>query len=365
MDKSVGIHTMDNVPLVSVVMPVYNAGLYLDEAIQSILDQTFTNFELLIYNDASSDASDSIIRSFSDPRIIYKKCDQNVGTANLAIEGLRIARGKYIARMDADDISIPNRFEEQVLFMEANPTIGICGTWYQNFGTLNNVVKRPTSVDEIKYALFFGTPFGQPTVMMRKNLLIKHNLEYDNMYATEDYEFFERASLYFDCANIPKVLLRYRKHNTQLTSTNWNKQYYEVGLIQARRFLRILHNHNSIDKLWLENFFTGQSIPSDKWFTEIEKYRERVIIESQHNSLYPRDLIVRAANVLFSSVYVNKNLYNYYFFKYYQQSDFNLGLLKSFLLEKYNPHIHLGRKLSFYFAIKCLMGYRKKNTASY
>jgi glycosyltransferase involved in cell wall biosynthesis len=352
-------------PIVSVIMPAFNAELYIKEAIESVLNQTYTDFELLIFNDASSDHTDDIVRSFSDDRIIYKLCNKKVGTAEIAILAMRIARGTYIARMDADDICLPNRFEEQVLFMETHPTIGICGTWYETFGTLNGVVDLPTSADEIKYALFFGTPFGQPTVIMRKNLLSKHHLEYDNMYATEDYEFFERASLYFDCANIPKVLLKYRKHNTQLTSTNWKKQYYEVGLIQSRRFLRALYTHDAIDKLWLENYFTGQSIPCEKWFAEIEKYRKRVVIENEKNRLYPQELFSRAANKLFSSAFINKNLFNYYHTKYYQQQEYSLGLLRSFLREKYNPHIHLGMKLTFYFAIKCFLGYHKKNTITH
>ena len=350
-------------PTVTVIMPAFNAELYIREAIESVLNQSYKDFELLIFNDGSSDHTDDIVRSFTDDRILYTPLDKTVGTAEIAIASIKIARGKYIARMDADDICMPNRFEEQVMFMEAHPAIGICGTWFENFGTLNGVVQRPASADEIKYALFFGTPFGQPTVMMRKKFLSKYNLEYDYNYATEDYEFFERASLFFDCANIPKVLLKYRKHPTQLTSTNWKQQYYEVGLIQARRFLRVLHDYDNIDKLWLENYFTAQSIPSEKWFAEIEKYKNRIIIENQKNGVYPQNLLLKAAEELFSSAQINKNLFNYYFNKYYKQEKYSLGLLMSFLRERYKPYIHLGKKLSFLFIIKCFLGYTKKNSA--
>src|SRR5688572_768328 len=118
---------MINPPLISVLMPVYNAGPYLKESIESVLAQTYDNFEFLIINDGSTDSSEKEILSYNDVRIHYVKCETNSGLIATLNQGLALATGKYIVRMDADDICRPQRFEKQVRFMENHPEIGICG----------------------------------------------------------------------------------------------------------------------------------------------------------------------------------------------------------------------------------------------
>ena len=346
-------------PTISVIMPVFNAASYVREAIQSILAQSFTDFELLIYNDASTDGSDEIILSFKDERIVYEKAAKNVGLVEMLNIGLNKVRGQYIARMDADDISMPTRFEEQVAFMEDNPSVGICGTWFENFGTVTGISKTPTFEEDIILSFFYGTPVGHPTVMMRRSMLEKYNLRYEkNFLYAEDYELFERASVYFPILNIPKVLLRYRKHSTQITNLKWQHQYFLAGKIQARRFLRALHDVNPNDIKWMEDFFTGNSLIDDDWFAHLGLYKTRIFSE---NKIYPAQMLLRAVESLFSSQ-CNKTMYSYFFNKYYAQKTFNLALLVSFMKDKNKPWIFLGKKLSFYFAIKCFLRYHKNNT---
>ena len=128
---------MNNVtlPQISVVMPVYNAEKYLNEAINSVLNQTYSNFELIILNDKSTDSSKSIIESYlaKDSRIVFIDKETNVGPANLRNEGFDLARGTYIALLDADDIAKSTRFEKQIAILKKSSNIGVCGTWFTTF----------------------------------------------------------------------------------------------------------------------------------------------------------------------------------------------------------------------------------------
>jgi glycosyltransferase involved in cell wall biosynthesis len=357
MDKDINtIHF----PLVSVIMPVFNAGNYIADAISSVLNQSLTNFEILIYDDASTDHTYNIIRTFSDERIIYEKMPENVGYVSLRNKGIENARGKFIAWMDADDVSMPNRFEEQVYFLERHPLIGICGSWYEFFGDKSGIVECPVSFEEIKYFLFFGTPFGNPSVMMKKELIDKHRLRYDDeFYATEDYDMFERASLCFELANIPMVLLKYRKHDTQVTTTSWQQQYFVVGLIQARRFLRSLNASTAADKEWLEKYLTLQSTPTKEWLFEIKSYKKRIIDENMECMIYNPEILNTAVNDIFNEESTRKNIYNFLFKKYYAQQKYSIRLLGTFMKDRLRPYKYLGKKLTVFFVIKCLLGYTK------
>ena len=133
-------------PTISIVMPVYNCENYLHEAIKSILEQTYTDFEFIIINDGSEDNSEDIILSYADPRIIYIKNDKNMKIVKTLNKGISLSRGKYIARMDADDICYRDRLEKQLSFMEKHKDIDLCGSYAQNFGTREDVMYRVLKV---------------------------------------------------------------------------------------------------------------------------------------------------------------------------------------------------------------------------
>lgn len=211
--------TYNNI-LVSVVMPVYNGALYLKEAIDSILSQTHTNLELIIINDGSTDDSEEIIRSYDDSRIRYILNEKNCGICVTLNKGLDAAQGKYIARMDCDDISVPERLQKQVEYMEQNPSIGISGSDIIVFG--EGIEERIFTFEHdkncCKAGLLFATCFAHPAVMIRKSLLDEYNFRYDDSYkGLEDFELWYRMSKHTELINIPEPLLHYRKHKSQET----------------------------------------------------------------------------------------------------------------------------------------------------
>ena len=207
-------------PLVSVLMPVYNAAPYVEQAIRSILEQTFTDFEFLIINDGSKDASQKVINSIRDERIIFVNHTQNKGLVSTLNEGLKLARGKYIARMDNDDISHPERFAKQVSFMELHPKVGLSGTAYSAFGDRPMVVNVPISDADIRDFMRLNSPMGHPTVMMRKSVIETYGLFYrQDATPAEDYRMWYDFSKVTQIQNLPEVLLEYRVHPQQMSSS--------------------------------------------------------------------------------------------------------------------------------------------------
>lgn len=202
-------------------MPVYNGEAFLRDAIKSVLDQSFRDFELLIVNDGSTDGSAGIISSFSDSRIRVINNPARLKLSGALNRGMENALGKYIARMDADDVSVPTRLEAQFDFMESYPEIGMCGGRLRSFGkhpSSGTVFKFPESPEEIKAWLLFDNPFAHPTVMWRRDVFDKSGLRFDgSYYPAEDYELWTRALEHVQGANIARVLLNYRLHPESMT----------------------------------------------------------------------------------------------------------------------------------------------------
>jgi glycosyltransferase involved in cell wall biosynthesis len=203
---------------VSVILPAYNAGPYIAEAINSILNQTYTNFELIIINDCSTDNTEQEILSISDPRINYIKNVNNNGLIYNLNLGFSLAKGKYIVRMDADDISLATRIEEQVEFMDKNPAVGVCGSGFQSFGNREDTTIYERLDNDIKLQMLFHCRFCHPTIIIRKQVLTDNNLQYSAEYPhAEDYELWARMAFKTQFANIQKVLLKYRVHADSVT----------------------------------------------------------------------------------------------------------------------------------------------------
>lgn len=199
-------------PKVSVLMPVYNAESYLKEAIDSILSQTFTDFEFIIINDGSTDRSEEIILSYKDERIHYIKNKQNLKIAESLNKGIRLCNGEYIARMDADDIAKPERLYVQVTFMDANSDIGACGSAVKTFGALDESWVMPTNHEAICSALALHSCLLHPTVIIRSSTLNKlgSKIYQDEYLLAEDYDLWSRLSHKTRLHNLPQELLFYR-----------------------------------------------------------------------------------------------------------------------------------------------------------
>ena len=195
----------------SIILPVYNCEMYLRESIDSILNQSYSDFELLIINDGSTDHSLDLINSYDDPRIsVFDQANQ--GLAATLNRGLALASGEYIARMDQDDISHPERLAIQIAFLDHNPELGVCGTWAKLINKQSEQIGKaayPLSHEQIEAFLLFNSPLCHPSVMFRRSVLVANNINY-NLVKTEDFDFWIRLVKLTKFANIPQFLIRYR-----------------------------------------------------------------------------------------------------------------------------------------------------------
>lgn len=247
-----------NLPLVTVLMPVYNGEKYLNEAIDSILNQTFTDFEFLIINDGSIDNSEEIILSYKDPRIVYIKNEQNIKLISTLNKGLELSKGKYIVRIDADDIAIDNRLQEQVKFMDANPNISVCGSnvimMLPDGNDIN--VNYPQNDDDIRLRMLQDSPFAHPAVIIRKSVLITESLKYNHNYLhIEDYQLWFKLSLNNTLHNLNITLLKYRVHNSQISHVHRADQLELNSKLLSEIFSIIIPNSNNNDHKLLQHFF--------------------------------------------------------------------------------------------------------------
>ncbi|MCC2547908.1 glycosyltransferase [Hymenobacter sp. BT175] len=245
-------------PLVSVILPIYNAGEYLRPAIESILSQTFQDFELILVDDFSKDDSLSVARSFAaDPRVTVLANDRNRGRSFTDNYGAEHARGRYIAKMDADDIALPHRLQAQVDFLEQNPTVGLTSSFMKCFGESDIVYEYPVSADAVRSFLLFNMPVANPTAFFRRSLLTEHGLRYDDTIQDtfgEDYEFIARAAQVVDIVNQPEILLHYRtlpqtvKADVHARRNAKSNQIRErlLGVFGIPFTERELHVHNTI-----------------------------------------------------------------------------------------------------------------------
>lgn len=204
-------------PKVSVLFPVYNGERFLEESIDSILNQTFHDFELLILLEYGSNAASREIveRKKADSRIrVIENTEGKLGLAESLNLGMREAKGEYIARMDADDISLPKRFEKQVKYLDRHTDIVMCGTAMRGLYDDGHMDDRGYFTDpgSIRFECMLGNPFGHPTVMWRKDVFLREKLFYRNTPYSEDFELWKRVVELFPCANLKEYLLVYRLH---------------------------------------------------------------------------------------------------------------------------------------------------------
>ena len=251
-------------PLVSIVMPIYNSETYLDEAILSIIHQTYQNWELLVINEfGSNEEGKRIINRYAaiDSRIRLIQNSERLGIAESLNEGLRQARGEYIARMDGDDISLPKRIEKQVEFMENNNDILLCGVQVEVFRSEKWDWKLETDSAQIRTDALFYSPCVHPTILFRRDVIDKYSIFYNKNYkASEDYDFFTRVLEFGEIANLKEVLFKYRLYGTNATYINNNigfkiysdvmeMQFHKLGIDFSRQEVDLLSVHYSLKGL--------------------------------------------------------------------------------------------------------------------
>ena len=245
---------MPNAPFISVLMPVYNGSKHIREAIDSILSQTHANFELIIIDDCSRDNTIEIVKSYKDKRIVLLQNEVNLRTASSLNKAIEIAKGKYLARMDQDDISYPKRFEKQIAFLEDNPDYGICGTQLRNFGEhVKGEIDTNTPLlhEELQLRNLYYVAFDHTSVMMRRSVLINKNLRYRVGVIAEDYSLWIQILLVAKGANLEEVLMKRRVHGASTTSTLYKKIETDLKMMRREYVEKLLPGYATI---WYQLF---------------------------------------------------------------------------------------------------------------
>jgi glycosyltransferase involved in cell wall biosynthesis len=299
---------MEKEPRISVVMSVYNAAKYLREAVDSILNQTFSDFEFIIVDDKSTDDSLNILLSYNDPRIVLIKNDENVGLTKNLNRGLKMAKGEFIARMDADDISRLNRFEEQLLFFLNEEKCKICFSQVIYFGKVKKKVSSQflTKFNLISTELLFRNPVAHSTAMWRKDFFVSNNLFYDEAFIySQDYELWTRVAEKCNIYVIDKCLLMYRFHSSQIGSS---KSAEQMSFFNKAKNDFISRNFKNIDIANNINFIFNDKLTKDNYeiFIGGINYFSNLYDEKLNLLLYyflPRMIVLNGLNYYNLQIY--------------------------------------------------------------
>lgn len=238
-------------PIVSVLLAVHNGGALLDEAIHSILAQTFTDFELLVIDDGSTDDSYQRAAAFKDPRIRIIRNERNLGLTRSLNRGLSEACGEYVARQDADDISRPNRLSAQVQFLRANPNVVLVGTSAVRInpkGTMIGTNDMPTTHEAIRWASLVDNPFLHTSVMFRRAVVQQEWGGYDEEFSVcQDYALWNKIAAKHRVANLPDRLVLMREHASSMTRSQTTKTDAEFNIIMVRNLASLFPGRRFLD----------------------------------------------------------------------------------------------------------------------
>jgi glycosyltransferase involved in cell wall biosynthesis len=268
-------HNIGNTPSISVIMPIFNGEKYLEKAITSILDQTFDDFEFIIIDDGSTDNSIRIIKQFKDSRINFIQNNENLGLIASLNKAISKAQGKYIARMDQDDISKPYRFENQIHFLENNLEYGLIGSWVEVIPNSLSSIHYHTDYNSIRFAMAFYCPFIHPSVMIKRSILNELDVVYDAEYIhAEDYELWTRIIQKTKVCNLNIELLEYRIHETQTSYIHKSHQIQISRKIKEKYIKSILGEHSFV---FIDALYSNDKILTTKLNELNELYRLNTI----------------------------------------------------------------------------------------
>jgi len=342
-------------PRVTVLMPVYNGETYLAEAIESILNQTFTDFEFLIIDDGSTDNTWDILSNFNDSRIRLVKNNQNMGITKTLNKGLQLARGNYVARMDADDICFPERLQRQKAFLDENLNFAMVGSWIEVIDEIGRKIKRirfPIVSYLLRWRLLYTNTFAHSAVMFRKNAVLGISGYLDNCRHAEDYDLWSRLSMHWEVANIPAVLVSWRFCEESISVKNAKKQKETTEQITKRNigyvmdgypdeahfeYLKGLYTSSPAESLSLENIdrlyrTTGELLDC---FCQRFNYRNKDISE---------DIKIEIATHVFSNIFRDPC------------SIIEKGQLMLYWIKKFKPNMF--RIFSIFFFRRTVIGTR-------
>lgn len=343
---------MQNI-LVSVLMPVYNSSRFLDTAIQSILKQTFTNFEFILIDDGSTDNSLDIIKSYLDPRIKVIVHEKNMGLIYTRNESVEIATGKYLAFLDSDDIALPQRLEKQVDFMERNPDYAIVGSWIKtidiNDNVSDNTIRYTSPPEVIPSILLFKNYFTTSSVIVRKSTLPEKPFQKDFPIA-EDYNVWIGIADKHKVWNLQEVLIHYRVHNENISFVLKEKMIELDHLQLSRQLSKFNYSFSKEESDFY--FLLGKTDRAEEYdlflqtdFIFADSCFNKLITANNKNPRYEFSVFYQYISQFWDKLFVSIEKYHLHLF---------FSVKKSVFYKKLSISVKLK------FLTKCLIGYKIK-----
>lgn len=278
----------------TVLMPVYNAAPYLREAIDSILTQSYRDFEFLIIDDGSTDDSVAIIQSYSDSRIRLLHNECNLGLIATLNKGLDLTHTRYLARMDADDISRPQRLERQMQVMMTEPAIIACGTAIQKFGAQSHALYFPCNHAEIYCGLLFTPTLSHPAILFDMELLRQEGYYFDPGYAhAEDYELWTRLGTKYRLRNLPEILYDYRMHDAQVSKVHAKVQIDNSLRIQQTLLNRLGIEPSNEEMALQRSLFTRQQRVDFDYLMAMGNWFDKVLAVNDKSGHFDRPALLK------------------------------------------------------------------------
>lgn len=285
-------------PLISVIMSVYNDSQYVKSAIDSILNQTVSDFELIITDDCSTDDTVNIISAIKDDRILLIQNTENRGLTKNLNSMLEIAKGEFIARMDGDDISLPNRFKKQLEYFDRHKETELIGSDSRNIGASDLIWRCRAGSEELKCRLLLRPIFAHPSFMMRRSL-IEAGLRYDEDFRTaQDYDFCRRVAKEHAIGRVNSILLCYRVHDKQVSGTAKKGQSHNAERIR-RELLNELGLSFSDKDLELFNCFSAEKNPGEGGYENARKLIDKICEANKNKSIYDEKILEKTLKKLF------------------------------------------------------------------
>jgi glycosyltransferase involved in cell wall biosynthesis len=303
-------------PRVTVLIPLYNGEKYLRETLDSVVNQDYDRWELLVVNDGSTDTGPEIVKEYiakDKKRIRMINNQGQKGIVGALNTGINEARGEFIARLDSDDICLPNRLSAQIKFMDSNQDVDVAGSWVELFGAINGVVKKmETSYQKIRATMLFHGVIYHPSVIFRTHAFRIHKIFYDYEFQfSEDYELWSRISEDIKIVNIPQVLLKYRVHNTNVGTVHNVTQLEgsKKTRLRALKKLGVIPNDEELtlhEQISTWNFSDEKSFISNTW-----TWFEKLMLHNNQSGFYEpkalsKVLVEKWLDVYSNSRYINK-----------------------------------------------------------
>jgi glycosyltransferase involved in cell wall biosynthesis len=283
-------------PKVTVFMPVYNRARTIRESVDSVLAQTFTDFELLLIDDGSTDESVRIIESYDDPRIRLVRHEENQGIPKTRNDGLRLAEGEYLALLDSDDCACPKRLERQVRMLDERPKIAAVGSWLKQIDANSHtkgILIRPVLPRQIHARIPFVTCFKNPAMTARTDLMRKFGYREQFVFC-QDIDMWARMSVEHELANIPEFLTRYRSGGASHADPELSRKLICIVARDQMELLGIDFTNEDIDRHYRLRHPSGMRPDRDyvRWCCE---WLERLVETNRARKLYPQPEFARAA----------------------------------------------------------------------